>query len=284
MRTKRSYGSSLFAGGLGRAAALALAGVFLVPTAACSNGDGGQRGVTDVVREAVDQAGQRQGGRSGNISGDRNGPAPIGTRGRTSFDHAQYQRTLSTTIGLLEQYWSETMPMLDAAYTRPQAYTYYRPDQGEGPACGLQMAAPRNAFYCPIGDFIAWDESGLMIPYYVGGGDFAASFVLAHEFGRAMQTRLPRKQRRAILRALQADCFAGAWAQWVARRGLLDAGELDDATLAVFVARNMPGTAWTDPATHGSGFERTRAFGDGFQFGIEGCYPASGKKWLVAQR
>ena len=32
---------------------------------------------------------------------------------------------------------------------------------------------------------------GLVIPYYVGAGDFAAAFVLAHEFGHAMQARLP---------------------------------------------------------------------------------------------
>jgi hypothetical protein len=38
----------------------------------------------------------------------------------------------------------------------------------------------------------------------------------------------------------------------VSQRKLLDAGDLDEATLAVFIARDMPGTPWTDPAAHGA--------------------------------
>jgi hypothetical protein len=49
-------------------------------------------------------------------------------------------------------------------------------DAGErgGPRCGSQPAPARNAFYCPAGDFIAWDETGLMIPYYVQADDYPA--------------------------------------------------------------------------------------------------------------
>ncbi len=115
------------------------------------------------------------------------------------------------------------------------------------------------------------------------GGDFAASFVLAHEFGHAMQARLPRQEELGVLRELQADCFAGAWARWVAQQKLLAAGDLDEATLAVFIARDVPGTPWTDPAAHGSGFERTRAFGDGFESGAKSCYPAPAEDWVIAQ-
>ena len=122
-----------------------------------------------------------------------------------------------------------------------------------------------------------------MIPYYVSGGDFAASFVLAHEFGHAMQVRLPRQEPLGVLRELQADCFAGAWSRWVSQQRLLDAGDLDEATLAVFIARDVPGTPWTDPAAHGSGFERTRAFGDGFESGAKSCYPAPAEDWRIAQ-
>jgi hypothetical protein len=34
----------------------------------------------------------------------------------------------------------------------------YRSDEGPGPACGQEPDLPRNAFYCPVGDFIAWDS------------------------------------------------------------------------------------------------------------------------------
>jgi uncharacterized protein len=246
-----------------------------------SSGDG--RDLADIVREALEEAKERQRQRSGDTSGDSRPGGTIGTDGRTEFDYDQYQRTLKGTLGLLERYWAETLPTLGVAYSSPKAYRYYRSDEGQGPACGQQPAPPKNAFYCPAGDFIAWDESGLMIPYYVQGGDFAAAFVLAHEFGHAMQVRLLQQEELGVLRELQADCFAGAWARWVSRQQLLQAGDLDEATLAVFIARDVPGTPWTDPAAHGSGFERTRAFGDGFEAGAKSCYPAPAEEWVIAQ-
>jgi hypothetical protein len=272
-------------------AAIAMLGL-LLGGAGCTigGGDSTERGDTengrdlaDIIRDALEEAKERQKERSGNTSGDEQPSAPIGTDGRTEFDYAKYQSTLQGTISLLERYWAETLPTLGESYSSPKAYTYYRSDEGQGPACGEQAAPPKNAFYCPAGDFIAWDESGLMIPYYVQGGDFAASFVLAHEFGHAMQVRLPRQENLGVLRELQADCFAGAWARWVSQQKLLEAGDLDEATLAVFIARDVPGTPWTDPAAHGSGFERTRAFGDGFESGAKSCYPAPAEEWVIAQ-
>jgi len=268
-------------------AVVALLGV-LAGGAACTvtgdpDGGGDGRDLADIVREALEEAKDRQRGGSGNTSGDNDPNSTIGTDGRTEFDYDQYQATLQNTLGLLERYWGQTLPTLGAAYTSPKAYTYYRSDEGGGPVCGQEQAPPNNAFYCPAGDFIAWDESGLMIPYYVQGGDFAASFVLAHEFGHAMQVRLPRQEQVGVLRELQADCFAGAWASWVSDQNLLAAGDLDEATLAVFIARDVPGTPWTDPAAHGSGFERTRAFGDGFKDGAESCYPAPAEEWVIAR-
>ena len=71
---------------------------------------------------------------------------------------------MSATFGLLQQFWADELPALGGGYSDPQAYTYDRSDEGPGPRCGQQEAPPRNAFYCPEGDFIAWDESGLGYP------------------------------------------------------------------------------------------------------------------------
>jgi len=265
--------------------ALALAAALLAP-AACSSQDSGQRtSVGDVIRNAVEKARESRQDGSGDTSSQPTSTSTIGTDGRSAFDYARYQQTLASTLSLLEEYWRTTLPELGGRYRPLHGYTYYRSDQGGGPTCGGEPAPPNNAFYCPAGDFIAWDETGLMIPYYVQGGDFAASFVLAHEFGHAMQARLPRQEAAGVLRELQADCFAGAWSRWVSGRGLLDAGDLDEATLAVFIARDVPGTAWTDPRAHGSGFQRTRAFGDGFEGDVRECYPAPASRWIIsAQR
>jgi len=242
--------------------------------------------IRDIVRDAIAEAKERNERESGGTT-PRDTDTSLGTDRRQDFDYPAYQRTISATIGLLQEYWSMTLPQAyGVPYSAPRRYLYYRSDEGGGPSCGGQQAPPRNAFYCPQGDFIAWDETGLMIPYYVSGGDFAAAFVLAHEFGHAMQVRLPRQQQLpvGVLRELQADCFAGAWSKWVAERGLLEAGDLDEATLAVFSARDVPGTPFTDPRAHGTGFERTRAFGDGFEAGPPACNPARADEWIVRSR
>jgi len=273
-----------------RRVAAAVTAAALLATGACSSeGDPNREGderrsITDIVRDAVEKAREHRKEETGNTPGGAQPTPDLGTDGKTSFDYADYQQTLSSTLALLERYWAQALPSVGGTYSSPRRYTYYRSDEGAGPACGQEAAPPNNAFYCPAGDFIAWDETGLMIPYYVGGGDFAASFVLAHEFGHAMQVRLARQEPLGVLRELQADCFAGAWAEWVSQQGLLEAGDLDEATLAVFIARDLPGTPWTDPAAHGSGFERTRAFGDGFESGPEACYPAPGERWIIDQR
>lgn len=233
------------------------------------------------VERAVEQARERQGAQTGDVGrADDPGVDAIRTDTNTAFDYATYTETLQQVIASLEEYWAQALPdELGVAYSSPSRYAYYRGEQG-GPSCGGQAAPPKNAFYCPAGDFIAWDETGLMIPYYVQAGDFAAAFVLAHEFGHAMQSRLPQKARPGILNELQADCFAGAWSRHVQDQGLLEAGDLDEATLAVFSARDVPGTDFTDPRAHGSGFERTRAFTDGYEAGPGPCDPAR-QEWVV---
>ena len=236
------------------------------------------------IDAAVDQAKEQQSGGTGDV-GQATPPEvdAIRTDTNTQFDYAAYTATLEQVIGSLQTFWRTELPKLGVPYSAPTRYTYYRPEEGGAPSCGGEPAPAKNAFYCPPGDFIAWDETGLMIPYYVQAGDFAAAFVLAHEFGHAMQARLPRKERPGILNELQADCFAGAWSRYAQDEDLLEQGDLDEATLAVFSARDLPGTDFTNPAAHGSGFERTRAFTDGYADGAGACYPAPADRWLVTR-
>ena len=273
-----------------RAAVAAAASLSLLLTGCGSAQDSVDRArerataLVDDVREAVEQAKERAGAATGEIG--QQAPATssrqIRTDTNTAFDYAEYSATLEQVIGSLQTYWSTALPeAFGVPYSSPSRYVYYRPEEQPGPSCGGEQAPPQNAFYCPAGDFIAWDESGLVIPYYVGAGDFAAAFVIAHEFGHAMQARLPQREDLTILSELQADCFAGAWSRYVQEQGQLEAGDLDEATLAVFSARDLPGTPFTDPAAHGTGFERTRAFADGYEEGPGSCYPAPRADWLV---
>jgi predicted metalloprotease len=247
--------------------------------------DDARRAVEDGVRGAVADAKDRQGSDTGDVpaAGTPRVDA-LRTDTNTAFDYQEYSRTLEGVIRSLQDYWSQALPSsFGATYSGPSRYVYYRSDGAPGPTCGGQPAPPKNAFYCPTGDFLAWDETGLMIPYYVSDGDFAAAFVLAHEFGHAMQARLPAQQQLGVVTELQADCFAGTWSRHVQDQGLLSAGDLDEATFAVFSARDVPGTAFTDPGAHGTGFERTRAFTDGYEGGPTACFPAPQDDWLISR-
>jgi len=227
------------------------------------------------VHDAAAQARRSVREATGDVDADRKERrTPLRSDTRTAFDYDEYQGLVRQVLSSLQQYWTTAMPAeLEAPYHGdPARYVYYRPGEKPGPRCGSQPAPRRNAFYCPAGDFIAWDETGLLIPYYIRG-DFAAAYVLAHEFGHAVQARLPAAGQLpvGILRELQADCFAGAWARHVAGQGLLDPGDLDEATAGIYTGRDVPGTPFTDPRAHGSGFERIRAFGDGFEAGAAQC-------------
>jgi predicted metalloprotease len=242
--------------------------------------------LVEVVRSAVEEAKAQQAEETGPV--DRRAPgedAVLRTDTQTAFSYEEYSKMVEDAFALLDAYWSQALPAeFGVEYTAPERYVYYRPEEGPGPTCGDEEAPPKNAFYCPVGDFIAWDESGLLIPYYVGAGDFAAAFVLAHEFGHAMQARLPQQEELGVLRELQADCFAGAWAAFLSQNDFLDPGDLDEATLAVFTARDVPNTPFTDRRAHGTGFERTRAFADGYESGAGICAPAPAEDWIVDAR
>jgi uncharacterized protein len=255
-------------------AARIVAGLLVAALVAGCGGDGEARSLPDVVGDAVEQARERVREATGKINSRREERTPIRNDTKTAFDYDEYDRLIGQVIGSLEAYWARTMPAeLSTGYPgNPSGYFYYRPEEKPGPSCGGQAAPPRNAFYCPPEDFIAWDEPGLLIPYYIRG-DFAAAYVLAHEFGHAVQARLPeaRVPSPGVLRELQADCLAGAWTRSVEQQGLLEAGDLDEAVAGIYTGRDVPGTSFTDPRAHGSGFQRIRAFGDGYEGGPRQC-------------
>jgi len=157
----------------------------------------------------------------------------------------------------------------------------YGPDT-ELPPCGepppTYSDIAENAFYCPVADLIAWDNVNLVPRLYDEFGGFTLGIVFAHEFGHAIQLRAGIADD-TILLELQADCFAGAWT------GDVDAGnsqhfeltveDLDKAVAGFLELRDGVGTAATDPAAHGTGFDRIGAFVEGFEQGVEACaaYP-----------
>src|SRR6478735_273472 len=177
-------------------------------------------------------------------------------------------------IADLEQYWAENFPALYDKDFEQIAGGYYAIDDGSpAPPCTTDPEeVSGNAFYCSTEDVVAWDAKYLLPDLQSRFGDFVIPVVMAHEFGHAVQAR-SNFTARTVTRELQADCFAGAWARHAKDDGVFEvtSASLDTALAGVLDLRDNPGTSKTDPDAHGSGFDRTSAFQDGFDNGLDRC-------------
>lgn len=160
-------------------------------------------------------------------------------------------------------------------------------------ACGFAQAAT-GPFYCP-GDEKVYIDLGFYdeLRHRFGApGDFAQAYVLAHEIGHHVQKLLGTEdqvrelqQRRpdlgnelSVRLELQADCYAGVWANSTAHRDLLEQGDVEEGINAAAavgddrIQRMGGGAVHPEAFTHGSSQQRTRWFQAGFKSGqIDAC-------------
>ncbi|MCC6264596.1 MAG: neutral zinc metallopeptidase, partial [Bryobacterales bacterium] len=113
------------------------------------------------------------------------------------------------------------------------------------------------------------------------------AYVLAHEIGHHVQNLLgverqlrqaqrqnpSRQNELSVKMELQADCFAGVWAHSTAQRGLLDAGDVEEALQAAsavgddHIQQMTRGRVSPESFTHGSSEQRMEWFQRGMQSG-----------------
>jgi predicted metalloprotease len=213
-------------------------------------------------------------------SGSDDSPQPLtaqpGTADAGSMD--EYDAAVDEIVQLLDDYWAETLPEeFDVGYSPPSDVIPY--DTGDAsPKCGGDPPYPENAFYCPGSHIIAWDESGLMIPFYEQVGDAAIGFVIAHEWGHLVQSHFEGEFPLTIEEELNADCLAGTFAGALQEQGLLEGGEslepgtdLYEAAVGIYDFGDAPDVHWQDPEAHGQPKERLEAFEIGYDGGVQAC-------------
>ena len=112
---------------------------------------------------------------------------------------------------------------------------------------GMRLrGAATGPFYCPADRNLYIDLSfyDQLRSRFGAPGDFAEAYVLAHEVGHHVQNVLGtldqvRSEQQQLGESgsnqlqvrteLQADCFAGVWANHTQRQGLLEEGDIDEA-------------------------------------------------------
>ena len=161
-------------------------------------------------------------------------------------------------------------------------------------ACGYASAAS-GPFYCP-GDRKVYIDLAFyreLRDRFHAPGDFAQAYVIAHEVGHHVQNllgvlgKVNAEQRRVaqvdanrlqVLTELQADCFAGIWANVADSKGLLEVGDIDEALNAAAqigddtLQKQAQGHVVPDSFTHGTAAQRSRWFKRGYASGdIDTC-------------
>lgn len=162
-------------------------------------------------------------------------------------------------------------------------------------ACGLTSAAV-GPFYCP-GDQQIYIDLGFFAELeqrFGAPGDFARAYVIAHEVGHHVQlllgtTKIVDQARSKSDRELanltlvkfelQADCYAGIWANRAERaHRIMEAGDLDEALGAAaavgddVLQRQSQGYIVPDSFTHGTAAQRAHWFRRGFENGsLDAC-------------
>jgi predicted metalloprotease len=179
----------------------------------------------------------------------------------------------------IERFWTATFPTIsDGKPFEPLAGGYHPYTQAmPPPACGSEEGVYQpNAFYCPVGDFIAWDAEKLIPQMQSTFGPLLVALIMAHEYGHAVQHRLGVTDQPTVVLEQQADCFAGAWladakaGRSTAFTGLTPA-QIDSALAGMLQLRDQPGTSAKFEGAHGNAFDRIRALQDGVENGATKC-------------
>ena len=196
-------------------------------------------------------------------------------------------RFVSKGLGETEDTWSAIFQKdLNRQYVAPKLVLF----RGATPtACGTGQAA-MGPFYCPADskvyiDLAFFDE---LQNRFKAPGDFAQAYVIAHEVGHHVQhllgisdqvdnlrRRNPSQANALSVRLeLQADCFAGLWAQRAnAARNILEGGDVEEALAAATaigddrLQKQSQGYVVPDAFTHGSSAQRVRWFKRGLESG-----------------
>ncbi|MGF7218204.1 hypothetical protein GGR92_004381 [Spirosoma lacussanchae] len=193
------------------------------------------------------------------------------------------RRVLAST----EDTWTQLLAKEGGQY-RPPTLVFFRGQTPSG--CGAASSAS-GPFYCPGDKKLYIDLSFYddLARRFNAPGDFAMSYVIAHEVGhylqdqmgimdkvRAAQERMSETQanRLSVRLELQADFLAGVWAHHAQGKSfVLEPGDVEEALTAANaigddrIQKETQGYVVPDAFTHGTAAQRVYWFSKGLKTG-----------------
>jgi predicted metalloprotease len=197
------------------------------------------------------------------------------------------KKFVAVVLADTEDVWGSLFTQYGATYSDPTLVLF---SGGTRSACGMGVSA-MGPFYCPEDEKIYIDLSFYqeLKNRFKAPGDFAQAYVIAHEIGHHVQKllgimdqveaarqRMGQKQANTLqVRVeLQADCFAGIWANKAQEmKNIIEPGDIEDALRAASaigddrIQRQTQGYVVPDSFTHGSSEQRVRWFKRGYGSG-----------------
>jgi uncharacterized protein len=221
--------------------------------------------------------------------------ASAGKRGPVGDEIGQFA---SKVFEANEQIWKQVLPAQAGQLIRgAEGSRYQEPglvifSNGTRSGCGAAQSS-MGPFYCPNDRkvYIDLDFFREMSTKMRAGGDFAYTYVIAHEVGHHIQNQLgilPQVQERqrqvsrreanalSVRVELMADCIAGVWTHHARNLIKLDEGDVREAMNAAQaigddkIQKQAQGYVVPDSFTHGSSEQRTRWFMQGLRGGQMG--------------
>jgi predicted metalloprotease len=216
---------------------------------------------------------------------DQGAPMQQTTSGPRADDPAfQFARRI---VGSAEDVWTPILQAKGVTF-QPATLTVYDYETPTGCGEGQSAAGP---FYCSADARIYLDLSFFneLSQRFGAPGEFAQAYVIAHEYGHHIQNLTgvfdshggggSGAESDSVRRELQADCYAGVWANRANSQfrilqegdvegGLRAASAVGDDTLE----KQTQGYAVPDSFTHGTSAQRTRWFRRGLDSGdMDSC-------------
>lgn len=193
---------------------------------------------------------------------------------------------VSVVLADTEDVWTDIFQEQGLTYKEPQLVLYTGSVQS---ACGAAGSSV-GPFYCPGDQKLYIDLSFYqeLQDKFDAPGDFAMAYVIAHEVGHHVQTLLGKTEEIHALRSklseteynkyqvrfeLQADYYAGVWANHAQDMNVLEKGDLEEALNAASgvgddtLQKKSQGYVVPESFTHGTSEQRKRWFYKGFQNG-----------------
>jgi len=217
-------------------------------------------------------------------------PAPEVDAGTPNDQTGQF---VAAVLGSTEDVWTQIFAANGRTYHPPKLRLF---SGSEPTPCAFARSA-MGPFYCPRDQRVYLDTSFFNDLQNKFGGcsnskacQFSEAYVVAHEVGHHVQDELgilPRvtqaqqassSQTEAnalqVRVELQADCFAGIWANHAEQQhSILDPGDVDQALQTASaigddrLQRETQGYVVPDAFTHGTSAQRKRWFLNGFNSG-----------------